>query len=128
MKKILLVEDNYAITMGLKYLLESNNFEFNNVSLVKEAKEVLLLNNFDLIILDITLPDGDGFSLCKYIKEKYNIPIIILTAKDEEKDVVMGFDLGADDYVIKPFRNQELLSRINYFLKIIILMLLILKV
>jgi two-component system, OmpR family, response regulator VicR len=117
MKKILLVEDNYAITMGLKYLLESNNFEFNNVSLIKEAKEILLLNNFDLIILDITLPDGDGFSLCKYIKEKYNIPIIILTAKDEEKDVVMGFDLGADDYVIKPFRNQELLSRINYFFK-----------
>ena len=117
MKKILLVEDNEAITMGLKFLLEQNEFIFTSISNVMDAKNILLINNFDLIILDITLPDGNGFDLCHYFKENYNIPIIILTAKDEEKDVVLGFDSGADDYIIKPFRNQELLSRINYFFR-----------
>lgn len=73
--------------------------------------------DIDLVVLDITLPDGDGFELCKQIKQYTDIPIIFLTAKDEEQDVVKGFDLGAEDYIIKPFRNRELLSRINNVLR-----------
>lgn len=81
------------------------------------AKKNLDSNEYDLIILDIMLPDGNGFELCKYIKEQKDTPIIILTAKDEEQDVVQGFNLGADDYVIKPFRTRELISRINNILR-----------
>lgn len=117
MNSILLVEDNVGIVKGLSYLLESEGFSFKSASCVNDAKDLLENNSFDLAILDLTLPDGDGYSLCSYIKERYNTFVIILTAKDEEKDVVQGFDSGADDYVIKPFRNRELVSRINYFLK-----------
>ena len=73
--------------------------------------------NIDIVILDVMLPDGDGFSLCRKIKADDIAPVIFLTAKDEEKDVVMGLELGADDYVIKPFRNMELLSRIKNVLR-----------
>lgn len=83
----------------------------------KEAKEKLENSDPDLVLLDITLPDGNGFEICQYIKENKNIPIIFLTAKDEEKDVVQGLDMGAEDYIIKPFRNRELISRIKNVLR-----------
>lgn len=83
----------------------------------KEAKEKIETSNPNLVLLDITLPDGNGFEICKYIKENKNIPIIFLTAKDEEKDVVQGLDMGAEDYIIKPFRNRELISRIRNVLR-----------
>ncbi len=83
----------------------------------KEAKEKLNSTKPDLVLLDITLPDGNGFEICKYIKQTSNIPIIFLTAKDEEKDVVQGLDMGAEDYIIKPFRNRELISRIKNVLR-----------
>lgn len=83
----------------------------------EEAKQKLNSTDPDLVLLDITLPDGDGFEICKYIKETKNIPIIFLTAKDEEKDVVQGLDMGAEDYIIKPFRNRELISRIKNVLR-----------
>lgn len=113
MKKILLIEDNELILKGLKYLLEQEKFNISISTNVKDSKELIENSKYDLIILDIMLPDGNGFDLCKYIKEKTNTPVIFLTAKDEEKDAVLGFDLGADDYVVKPFRNRELISRIN---------------
>lgn len=113
MKKILLVEDNDTIVLGLKYTLEQQNFIVSAAKTVKEAKEKLDNYDFNLILLDISLPDGDGFELCKYIKEKKDTPVIFLTARDEETNVVLGLDMGADDYVIKPFRNRELISRIN---------------
>lgn len=84
---------------------------------VSKSKKILENDEFDLIILDITLPDGNGFDFCKYIKEKTTIPVIFLTAKDEEKDVVLGLNLGAEDYIIKPFRIRELISRINNVLR-----------
>lgn len=117
MKKIFLVEDNEAILKGLKYSLEQEKFEVEIAKDLKTSKENLSSNEYDLIILDVTLPDGNGFELCKYIKQNTEIPVIFLTAKDEEKDVVKGFDLGADDYVIKPFRTRELISRINNILR-----------
>lgn len=117
MKKLLLVEDNESILKGLKYSLEQEKFEVDVSKNVHNAKKNLDSNEYDLIILDIMLPDGNGFELCKYIKEQKDTPIIILTAKDEEQDVVQGFNLGADDYVIKPFRTRELISRINNILR-----------
>lgn len=84
----------------------------------EEAQKKFILTKPDLVILDITLPDSNGFEICKYIKENNkNIPIIFLTAKDEEKDVVKGLDMGAEDYIIKPFRNRELISRIKNVLR-----------
>ena len=117
MKKILLVEDNETIIMGLKYSLEQEKFEIDTAKNVITAKAKIKKNEYNLYLLDITLPDGEGYEICKEIKEKGNYPVIFLTAKDEETDVVQGLDMGADDYVIKPFRTRELISRINSVLR-----------
>lgn len=118
MKNILLIEDNVSILKGLVYSLEQERFKVTTAMTIKDSKNLLESNNiYNLIILDVSLPDGSGFDLCKYIKSNYNIPIIFLTAKDEEQDVVQGFDLGADDYIIKPFRTRELISRANNILR-----------
>lgn len=117
MRKILLVEDNDTISMGLEYLLQEESFTPFTAKNKKEADELLRGEQFDLALLDVTLPDGNGFQLCKEIKEAGNLPVIFLTAKEEERDVVCGFDLGADDYIVKPFRNRELISRIKNVLR-----------
>lgn len=113
---ILLVEDNKIIANGLEYTLQQEGFEVVIAYNVAEAKNKLT-NSINLAILDITLPDGDGFKLCTDIKNKFDIPIIFLTARDEETDIVIGLDMGADDYVTKPFRTRELISRINTVLR-----------
>ena len=115
--KILLVEDNEMIVKGLVYSLSKEGFETNIAYNAQEAESKIESNVYDIIILDVMLPDGNGFELCKHIKESKDIPIIFLTAKDDEKDVVNGFNLGADDYVIKPFRTMELISRIYNVLR-----------
>lgn len=115
--KILLVEDNEIIVKGLVYSLSKEGFETNIAYNAQEAESKIESNVYDIIILDVMLPDGNGFELCKHIKENKDIPIIFLTAKDDEKDVVNGFNLGADDYVIKPFRTMELISRIYNVLR-----------
>ena len=117
MKKILLVEDNETIIMGLKYSLEQENFQIIPSKTKKEAEEILKIEKIDLVLLDVTLPDGNGFDICKIIKAKMDIPVIFFTAQDEETSVVIGLDLGADDYVVKPFRTKELISRINSVLR-----------
>lgn len=117
MNRILLVEDNDAITMGLEFLLKEEGYMFESAKDVAAAREKMASEQFDLVLLDISLPDGSGYDLCRQIKEKQETPVIFLTARDEEKDVVEGFDLGADDYVVKPFRNRELLSRIGNVLR-----------
>lgn len=117
MIKVLLVEDNNSIILGLEYLFKEEKFEYSIVKNKRDTLNILDKEKFDIILLDVSLPDGNGFDICKYIKEKKNTPVIFLTAKDEEKDVVMGFDLGADDYIIKPFRNRELISRIKNVLR-----------
>ena len=111
MKNILLVEDNEAIIMGLKYSLEQENIN------VIETRQKLNQEKIDLVLLDVSLPDGNGFDICKEIKQKQDIPVIFLTAQDEETSVVFGLDLGADDYITKPFRTRELISRINSVLR-----------
>lgn len=115
--RILLVEDNEAIIMGLEYLLSQEGYQVETAKRVVEADRLLAKEDYSLVLLDIALPDGDGFDLCRRIKRESRIPVIFLTAKEEETDVVRGLDLGADDYVIKPFRNRELVSRIRGVLR-----------
>ncbi len=117
MKKILLIEDNEAIIMGLKYSLEQENFQVISAKTANESKEKLDNKNIDIVLLDVSLPDGNGFEICKEIKEKNDMPIIFLTAQDEETSIVLGLDLGADDYIVKPFRTRELISRIKSVLR-----------
>lgn len=114
---ILLVEDNTSIIKGLKYSFEKNNYNLTYKTNVKDTKEYLLSNpKIDLIILDITLPDGNGFNLFENEIKKLNIPTIFLTAKDDEDDIVKGLNIGAEDYITKPFSTKELLARINKIL------------
>lgn len=115
--KLLIIEDNSAIIKGLEYSLVQEGFKVDTATEVKQAKIKIIQNSYDLILLDVSLPDGDGFTLCKEIKQKQDVPIIFLTAKDEETDIVQGLDLGADDYITKPFRMRELVSRINTVLR-----------
>ena len=114
---ILLVEDNQTIIKGLKYSFEKNNYNLIYKSNIKDARKLLTDNlNLDLIILDITLPDGNGFELFENNIKKLNIPTIFLTAKDDEDDIVKGLNIGAEDYITKPFSTKELLARINKIL------------
>lgn len=110
---ILLVEDNVMVAKGLIYSLEQQSFKVSHTLNVSDTKLFLNENNIDLVILDISLPDGNGFSLYdKYIKPK-KISTIFLTARDEEDDIVRGLELGAEDYITKPFSTKELIVRIN---------------
>ncbi len=117
MREILLVEDNEIIVKGLKYLLEQEKFDIKIAKNIVEAKTMIKKQKFDLYLLDITLPDGDGYEICQYVKKQKDVPVIFLTAKDEELNVVQCLDMGADDYIIKPFRNRELISRIKSVLR-----------
>ena len=117
MREILLVEDNEMIGKGLKYLLEQEKFDIKIAKNIVEAKTIIKKQKFDLYLLDITLPDGDGYEICQYVKKQKDVPVIFLTAKDEELNVVQCLDMGADEYIIKPFRNRELISRIKSVLR-----------
>lgn len=115
--KILLIEDNLTIIKALKYNLELNNYEVDYVTSFSEALTYLNNNLPELIILDVSLPDGDGFSLYENYISKKNVSTIFLTAKDDEDDIVKGLELGADEYITKPFSMKELQVRINRILK-----------
>ncbi len=115
--KILLVEDDTALRRALEELLYRENYEVVSAACVAEA-QAQMSAAIDLVMLDVTLPDGDGVSLCKLWRSQgIRTPILFLTAKDEELDVVRGLDAGGNDYVTKPFRMQELLSRIRALLR-----------
>ena len=114
---ILLVEDIESIIKGLTYSLEKSNYKLVIKTTIKDTKEYLLSNtNIDLIILDITLRDGNGFDLFVNTIKNLKIPTIFLTAKDEEDDIVKGLDIGAEDYITKPFSTREVIARINRIL------------
>ncbi|MEE0305352.1 MAG: response regulator transcription factor [Eubacterium sp.] len=110
---IFLLEDDEAIGIGLTYSLENEGYNVTLAKSVKEAKKIIDEKEFSLYILDLTLPDGSGYDVCKRIKAKGDLPVIFLTAYDDEVNVIMGFELGADDYISKPFRVKELMLRIK---------------
>ena len=114
--KILLIEDNESIKKGLKFSFEENNYEIDDTNNVESSIKYLNNNTPDLIILDVTLPDGNGFDLYKEIIKEKQIPTIFLTAMDDENDVVKGLELGAEDYITKPFSTKELLTRVKKIL------------
>lgn len=117
MAKILLVEDDKGIVENLTEFLAGEGFLAEAVSGQQEALAWLEEKNCDLVLLDISLSDGNGFAVCSYVKQNTDIPVIFLTASGDEYSVVSGLDMGADDYISKPFRPRELVSRINSVLR-----------
>lgn len=117
MKQVFLVEDDYAIAKHLKLLLDAEGFAVTHAATKKEALEIFQSNRFDLALVDISLPDGNGFTICTEIKNAQNIPVIFLTASGDEGSVVTGLNMGADDYITKPFRPRELIARMKAALR-----------
>lgn len=115
--KILLVEDDKTIATGLGYSLEQEGYTVIMCHNVATGKLAIEENQLDLCLFDLSLPDGSGYELCKIVRSKSDMPIIFLTACDDEVNVVMGLDMGADDYITKPFRIRELISRIKSVLR-----------
>ena len=112
MKRIFLVEDDKKIARNLTRLLCAQEYDVTHVATQAEALAALAANRFDLALVDISLPDGNGFAVCTEIKQRQDMPVIFLTASGDEASVVTGLNIGADDYVIKPFRPRELVARI----------------
>ena len=117
MPRIFLVEDDKAIAKNLVLLLRSEGFSAAHASTREEALAALAENRFDLALIDISLPDGNGFTVCTEIKRTQDIPVIFLTASGDEASVVTGLNMGADDYITKPFRPRELIARIGTALR-----------
>lgn len=118
MTKILLVEDDKSIVTNLTEFLRSEGYDIKTASGQSAALSLVESEKFDLVLLDISLADGNGFSVCKAIKSEHNIPVIFLTASGDEYSTVTGFELGADDYIAKPFRPRELVTRIKNILRL----------
>ncbi|NMB98169.1 MAG: response regulator transcription factor [Clostridiaceae bacterium] len=117
MTRILLVEDDKSIIDNLSAFLRKEGFDVDVATGQKAALDKLNSSSYDLLLLDISLKDGNGYSVCSAVKSSFNIPVIFLTASDDEYSVVAGFDVGADDYISKPFRPRELISRIKNVLR-----------
>ncbi|TVX95004.1 response regulator transcription factor [Cohnella terricola] len=115
--RILLVEDDDSLHRGIQFTLQQEGFEVLSARSLAEARNALLHGEPQLLLLDVQLPDGNGFDFCSEVREKFDIPIIFLTASDQEFDIVRGLDLGGDDYITKPFRLREFLSRIHAVLR-----------
>lgn len=117
MKHIFFVEDDLSLISGLSFALNKQGYEIDIVRTVLEAQKTWKEGKYDLVILDVSLPDGNGYDLCRKIRKTSKIPVIFLTAADEETDIIMGLDIGGDDYITKPFKLAVLLSRINAVLR-----------
>lgn len=117
MGKILLLEDDKSLNRGISFKLKKEGFEVETAFCIGEAKNIFENNKIDLIITDIGLPDGSGFDFCEEIRKTSNVYIIMLTALDEEFNAVMGYEIGADDYVTKPFSLAILVSKVKAFMK-----------
>ena len=118
MKNILMVEDDSTIAFAVKYAVEQEGFNLDIAENLENARKIVNSKEYDLILLDVMLPDGNGYEFLKQLREHdEDTPVIFLTACDEEVNIVMGLDIGADDYITKPFRVRELISRINAILR-----------
>ena len=117
MEKILLLEDDLSLINGLSFAFKKQGYELDNARTVKEAQKFWKERKYDMLVIDVTLPDGSGFDFCKEVRQTSKVPIIFLTALDDEINTIMGLDMGADDYITKPFKLGVLLSRINALLR-----------
>lgn len=117
MKKLLIIEDDIWIQTGLKLYIQNFDFEIDSHYTWEWASQKALEGNYDIILLDINLPIVSGIEICREIREKSSVPIIMITARNEESDRVMGLEIGADDYITKPFSPRELVARINSILR-----------
>lgn len=117
MKRIFFVEDDPSLRNGLCFALQKQGYEVEAAQTSREAQQRWQDGRYDLVILDVSLPDGSGYELCRKIRQTSRVPIIFLTAADEETDIIMGLDLGGDDYITKPFKLAVFLSRVNALLR-----------
>lgn len=117
MSKILLLEDDLSLINGLSFAFKKQGFELNIARTLKEADALWTNGKYDLLVLDVSLPDGTGFEFCQKVRLTSKVPIIFLTASDEETSIIMGLDIGGDDYITKPFKLGVLISRINALLR-----------
>ena len=117
MKKILLVEDDASLVNGLRFAIEKQGYLMDTARTEREAYGFWQPGKYDLVILDVSLPDGSGFDICRAIRLQSTVPVLFLTAADEETDIIMGLDIGGDDYITKPFKLAVLFSRITALLR-----------
>lgn len=117
MKRIFFVEDDLSLISGLSFAMKKQGYEIAIARTSLEAETLWINGEYDLAVLDVSLPDGSGFDLCRKMRQTSKIPIMFLTAADEETDIIMGLDLGGDDYITKPFKLAVFLSRINALLR-----------
>lgn len=117
MSRILLLEDDLSLVNGLSFAFKKQGFELEVARTVKEADALWTEGSYDLLVLDVSLPDGSGFEFCEKVRQSSKVPIIFLTASDEEVNIIMGLDMGGDDYITKPFKLGVLVSRINALLR-----------
>lgn len=117
MTRIFLVEDDLSLINGLLFSLKKQGYEVDTARTRLEAEALWDDQKYDLVILDVSLPDGSGFDICESIRKTSKVPILFLTAADEETDIIMGLDMGGDDYITKPFKLAVLMSRINALLR-----------
>ena len=115
--KLLLIEDDLSLVRGLSFAMEKQGYDTTVARTCAEADAALAEGPYDLVVLDVSLPDGSGFDLCRKIRGASNVPILFLTAADEETDMIMGLDIGGDDYMTKPFKLAVLMSRIHALLR-----------
>ena len=117
MKRIFFAEDDLSLIGGLTFALKKQGYEAEVARTSLEVRRIWKDGRYDLVILDVSLPDGSGYDLCRFIRETSKVPIIFLTAADEETDIIMGLDIGGDDYITKPFKLAVFLSRVNALLR-----------
>ncbi|WP_346931197.1 response regulator transcription factor [Clostridium sp.] len=117
MKRIFLVEDDLSLISGLSFAIKKQGYEIDIARTSLEADTLWVDGKYELIILDVSLPDGSGFDICRKIRQTSKVPIMFLTAADEETDIIMGLDIGGDDYITKPFKLAVFMSRINALLR-----------
>lgn len=117
MKRLFLLEDDLSLINGLSFALKKQGYETEVARTTREADALWVNGKYDLAILDVSLPDGSGFDFCRKIRQTSKVPIMFLTAADEETDMIMGLDLGGDDYITKPFKLAVFLSRLNALLR-----------
>ena len=117
MRRIFFVEDDLSLISGLSFAIRKQGYEIDVARTKLEAETLWMNGTYDLVILDVSLPDGSGYDLCRKIRQTSKVPVIFLTAADEETDIIMGLDIGGDDYITKPFKLTVFLSRVNALLR-----------